>query len=75
MRYLVSHAAANVPKSPAGIDCDLSLEEALALAGRLIAEDRQDVFIADGNGKQISGEELAACCRGEKTLTPDLRAV
>jgi hypothetical protein len=75
MRYLVSHAAADVPKSPAGIDDDLSLEDALALAGQLIAEGRQDVFIADGNGKQISGEELAACCRGEKTLMPDLRAV
>jgi hypothetical protein len=75
MDYLVSHAAANVPKSPAGIDTGLDLKDALALAGRLIAEVRQDVFIADGNGKQISGGDLAACCRGEKTLTPDLRAV
>jgi hypothetical protein len=75
MKYLVSHAAANVPNSPAGIDVGLELRDALALAGQLIAENRQDVFIADGNGRQISGEDLAACCRGEKTLTPDLRAV
>ena len=53
----------------------LSLEEALSLAGELIAEGSQDVFIGDGNDNQIGGEELAACCRGEKKLTPDLRAV
>jgi hypothetical protein len=70
--YLVTHAAANVPKSPVSIDVDLSLNDALALAGRLIAEGRQDVTIADGNGKQITGEDLAACCRGEKELTADL---
>lgn len=71
-KYLVVHAAANVPKSPVGIDDDLSLKDALALAGRLIAEGRQDVAIADGSGRQITGEDLAACCRGEKELTADL---
>ena len=53
----------------------LSLEEALSLAGELIAEGSQDVFIGDGNDNQIGIEELAACCRGEEKLTPDLRAV
>ena len=62
------------PKAVA-IDGNLSLEEALSLAGHLIAEGSQDVFIGDGNDNQIGGEELAACCRGEKKLTPDLRAV
>jgi hypothetical protein len=77
MKYLVTHAAASVPESPAQIDPDLTLSEALELARRLIAEGRQDVTIMDMDvaGKQIFGEELAACCRGEKTLTPDLRAV
>jgi hypothetical protein len=75
MRYVVSHASGAPLIGPAGLDVDLSLQDALALAGRLIVEGRQDVFIADGNGKQIGGEDLAACCRGEKTLTPDLRAV
>ncbi len=75
MRYSVTHMAANVPRSPVGIDTDLDLKAALALAGQLISEDRQNVTIADGNGRQISGEDLAACCRGEKTLTADLRAV
>ena len=50
-------------------------KEALSLAGELIAEGSQDVFIGDGNNNQIGGEELAACCRGEEKLTPDLRAV
>ena len=74
MSYLVTHAAANVPFSPLGIDSDLALKDALALAGQLIAEGRQDVTIADGNGRQITGADLAACCRGEKELTADLKA-
>ena len=60
---------------PGRLDDNLSLEEALSLAGELIAEGSQDVFIGDGNDNQIGGEELAACCRGEKKLTLDLRAV
>jgi hypothetical protein len=75
MKYFVSYAMAGVPKGPVAIDGNLSLEEALSLAGQLIAEGSQDVFIGDGNDNQIGGEELAACCRGEKKLTLDLRAV
>jgi hypothetical protein len=33
------------------------------------------VAIQDGQGKEIFGYDLAACCRGEKKLTPDLQAV
>jgi hypothetical protein len=75
MRYSVSYAMAGVPKGPVAIDDNLSLEEALSLACELIAEGSQDVFIGDGNGNQIGGEELAACCRNEKKLWSDLRAV
>jgi hypothetical protein len=75
MKYFVSYAMAGVPKGPVAIDGNLSLEEALSLAGQLIAEGSQDVFIGDDNDNQIGGEELAACCRGVKKLTPDLRAV
>jgi hypothetical protein len=75
MKYFVSYAMAGVPKGPVAIDDYLSLEEALSLAGQLIAEGSQDVFIGDDDGNQIAGEELAACCRNEKKLTPDLRAV
>jgi hypothetical protein len=66
---------AGVPKGPIAIDDNLSLEQALSLAGGLTAQGDQDVFIGDGKGNHIGGEELAACCRGEKKLTPDLRAV
>jgi hypothetical protein len=75
MKYFVSYAMAGVPKGPVAIDDYLSLEEALSLAGQLIAEGSQDVFIGDGNGNQIGGDELATCCRNEKKLTSDLRAV
>jgi hypothetical protein len=75
MKYFVSYAMAGVPKGPVAIDDNLSLEEALRLACELIAQGDQDVFIGDGNGNQIGGAELAACCRNEKKLTPDLRAV
>lgn len=75
MSYRVTHAAANVPKGFGGLDFDLSLDQALALAGRHIVEKRQDVMIQDENGRQITGEDLAACCRGEKELTADLKAV
>ena len=74
MKYFVSYAMAGVPKSPFAIDDYLSPEEALALAGQLIAEGSQDVFIGDDDGNQIGGEELAACCRNERKLTSDLRA-
>lgn len=74
MSYRVTHAAANVPKRSGGLDFDLSLEDALALAGRLIVEGRQDVTIEDENGRQITGEDLAACCRNEKKLAADLKA-
>jgi hypothetical protein len=73
--YFVSYAMAGVPKGPIAIDDKLSLEEALSLAGEFIAQGDQDVSIGDANGNQIGGEELAACCRGERKLTPDLRAV
>jgi hypothetical protein len=43
MRYLVSHAAADVPKSPAGIDDDLSLEDALALRAQAMSFDEANV--------------------------------
>ena len=55
MKYFVSYAMAGVPKGPVAIDGNLSLEEALSLAGELIAEGSQDVFIGDANDNQIGG--------------------
>jgi hypothetical protein len=40
-----------------------------------LSEQQEHVTIQDGTGKSISGDDLAARCRGEKTLSPDLRAI
>jgi hypothetical protein len=78
MPYEVTHAAAGVAEGQPGIDKGLTLIEALNLACRLIVAGRQDVTIKDErdeSGKTaISGKDLAACCRGEKILTNNLRA-
>ncbi len=52
-----------------------NLEAALRLARQFLKERRPDVTIEDGKGHSISGADLAACCRGEKKLTADLRVV
>ena len=77
MRYSVSYAMAGVPKGPVAIDDNFKPGRStrLSLACELIADGSRDVFIGDGNGNQIGGEELAACCRNEKKLWSDLRAV
>jgi hypothetical protein len=63
----------------AAIDSDRSrnftLEQALAHACRMLSEGRWlNVAIQDGKGRSIAGAALEACCKGEKTLTADLRA-
>ncbi|HEX3674353.1 MAG TPA: hypothetical protein VHU87_08795 [Rhizomicrobium sp.] len=69
MRYRVTFGA-----SPAAIGPSVDLDAALADACRQISMNQVDVAIHDGNGRSIRGEELAACCRGEKKLTADLLA-
>lgn len=66
--------------APAAIDVAppgkrLSLDDARAHACTLLGRKVPNVAIQDGNGKSISGDDLAACCTGEKELTADLRAV
>src|ERR1700761_8740154 len=70
-------SADNKP-APAAIDIrpqGFELSEALAHACRLLSEKKEHVTIQDGTGKSISGDYLVACCRGDKLLSPDLRAV
>ena len=76
MAYIVTHGGTTdgVRPGPVGLDPGLNLEQALAFARNLLAEGKPNVAIIDGNGHQISGADLIACCKGEKTLTPDLRA-
>jgi hypothetical protein len=51
------------------------LESALERARRLLLWGHHGVAIQDTALHQIAGYDLAACCRGDKTLTADLRAV
>ena len=70
MASLVTHGI-----GPTAIDGDFDLEGAIIHAYRLIDEGKLDVAIQDGLGNSIRGDELAACYRGGKTMTTDLRAV
>jgi hypothetical protein len=78
--YIVSHGEVQRDSSgaerpgPVGLDPGLNLEQALAVACNLLAQHQSNVRIRDGKGNEISGADLAACCRGEKTLAADLRA-
>jgi hypothetical protein len=78
MRYFVT-SGARAKQAPPEIDepADGSFElaDALAHAYRLIDEGLPNVAITDDGGRSISGHDLLACCRGDKEITPDLRAV
>lgn len=67
-------------RAPAAIDLSnsgqsFSLDDALNHARQLLTQNIPNVAIQDGKGRSISGDDLAACCRGEKTLTDDLKVV
>ena len=70
MRYVVTFG-----NRPAAIGPMMDLDGAMADACNQIARGELDVAIQDGSGQSIRGEELAACCRGEKKLTSDLKAI
>lgn len=71
MSYIVTHATI-----PAAVDLGFpDAKSALDHASRLISEGHENVAIQDGNGRYISGDDLIACCNGDKKLTADLRAV
>jgi hypothetical protein len=74
MAYIVTHDDRHSAAIDVGPGAGLTLEQALAHACRMISEGRPNVTIQDGKGRSISGAELVACCKSEKTLTADLRA-
>jgi len=76
MPYTVTHGGTigGVRPGPVGLDPGLNLEQACEMARSLLAEGKPNITITDGKGHEISGPDLIACCKGEKTLTPDLRA-
>ena len=76
MPYTVTHGGTinNERPGPVGLDIDLNLDQALQMACSLLSQGQANVSILDGRGNEISGVDLIACCKGEKTLKPDLRA-
>ena len=58
-----------------GAPQQFELGDALAHACRLLDEKKQGVTIRGENNITISGDDLAACCNGDKVITPDLLAV
>jgi hypothetical protein len=60
---------------PVAAGPSINLKAALHEAWLRISAGEIDVAVQDDIGHSIRGEELAACCRGEKRLTIDLRAV
>ena len=73
--YIVTHRRSGDPVSPFALEEVGDLQTALARAANLLSLGHIGVAIQDSEGKEIFGYDLAACCRGEKRLTPDLRAV
>ncbi len=75
MHYFVTYTG--TPEAQTGIASHRApnLEAALAMARQFLKERRPDVTIEDGEGRSVSGADLAACCRGEKKLTADLRSI
>jgi hypothetical protein len=79
MSYFVT-SGADAQYGPAAIDQpagarSFELADALAHACRLIDENVANVAITDGGQRSISGDELVACCKGGKEITPDLQVV
>lgn len=71
MSYFVSHDGG----VGAAIDEEPTLEDAHAHASRLLSEGKLDVAIPEGSGSDIRGDDLIACCWGEKKLTAKVRAI
>jgi hypothetical protein len=72
MTYFVTHRGSSERQSPHALDQVKDLKSALAHACKLIAEGHMSVTIGDGNGHNISDDDLAACCAGTKTISADL---
>ena len=49
--------------------------DAIAYASELLTKGEVYVAIQDGNGSLLWGDELRACCKGDKRLTHDLQIV
>ena len=64
MAYFVTFGAMPVPIGSEHPDLSAALEEAC----RLIEGGQSNVAIQFGDGRSISGDDLVACCSGEKAI-------
>jgi hypothetical protein len=75
MSYIVTHSGTRADAIDTGSPIEFDLETALAHACQLLSDGEMNVAIQDGDGHRISGDDLAACCNGDKKLTAELRAI
>ncbi len=82
MTYYVTHGKFSSTGQPTPMAIDqgppekpFSLSRALEQACYVISEGKSNVTIKDSDGHKICGDDLMACCRNEKKLTSDLRAI
>jgi hypothetical protein len=72
MMYTVTFDTSHAAAIDLGDPKDFDLQRALAHACQLLVEGKPNVAIRDGNGCSISGDDLIACCNGDKTISLDL---
>jgi hypothetical protein len=75
MRYYVTFDHSGLGALDEGSSEPLELADARNHACRLLDEGKQNVVIRNDANQTISGADLLACCKGDKEITPDLRAV
>ena len=75
MVYIVTFEEVSAAALDLGKRRDFDLQGALKHAHKLLWDGKSGVAIQDGKGNRIFGADLIACCKGEKTLTDDLRAI
>jgi hypothetical protein len=75
MPYFVTFAKSGAPPPDLGSDKPLELVDALTRAYQMLDAGVQEVAVRDDKGNSISGEDLRACWRGDKEITPDLKSV
>ena len=60
--------------APAKLEPAYDKNGALERARELLQRGEKHVMISDDRGNSISGQDLAACCAGTRTLTDDLKS-
>jgi hypothetical protein len=75
MRYFVTVDEEGPTAIDVGKRQEFELGDALVHACRLLDENTRNVTIRDDRNNSISGDDLVACCKGDKEITADLKAI